>query len=156
MDVSFILDVFMLMGIGVLMAWVTKQKPVFHIRKTLTLTLSVVTIAIFYGIAIPLYVNNIYFPPYWMMMNFVWSLPLPVFSLMGHDFMINSGIIQIVTPNPLELPASVFSVFITDPVSLSVAMVLFALYPFWLWLGIIIGRFLFGSRPEEKGVRGAF
>lgn len=153
---SFLLDVFLLIGIGVAISWLVKRKRFNHLRKTLTLLLSVVTIVIFYSVAISLYVNNIYFPPYWMMMKFVWSLPLPVFSFMGRDFMINSGVLWITTPNPLDLPASVFGVFITDPVSLTVAIVLFALYPFWLYLGILLGRFLFGSRPEEKGMLGAF
>ncbi len=153
---SFILDVFLLIGIGMAISWLVKRKRLNHLRKTLTLLLSIATISLFYTIAIPLYVNNIYWPPYWTMMKFVWSLPLPVFSFMGHDFMINSGIVQIIAPNPIELPASLLSVFITDPVSLGVAIILFALYPFWLYLGILLGRFLFGSRPEEKGMLGVF
>ncbi len=153
---SFILDVFLLLGIGMAISWLVKRRRLNHLRKTLTLLLSVITIAIFYSIAIPLYVNNIYFPPYWMMMKFVWSLHLPVFSFMGRDFMINSGIIQITTPNLMDLPASLLGVFITDPVSLGLAMIIFALYPTWLYLGILTGKFLFGSRPEEKGMLGAF
>ncbi|MBS7288305.1 MAG: hypothetical protein KIH01_06060 [Candidatus Freyarchaeota archaeon] len=153
---SFILDVFLLLGIGMAISWLVKRKRINHLRKTLTLLFSVVTIAVFYTVAIPLYVNNIYFPPYWMMMKFVWSLPLPVFSFMGRDFMINSGVLQITTPNIMDLPASLLGVFITDPTSLGLAIVLFALYPFWLYLGILAGRFLFGSRPEEKGMLGAF
>lgn len=153
---SFILDVFLLLGIGMVISWLVKRRKLNHLRNTLTLLFSIITIAIFYSIAIPLYVNNIYVPTYWMMMKFVWSLPLPVFSFMGRDFMINSGVFQITAPNPIDLLASLLGVFITDPVSLGLAMILFALYPVWLYLGILFGRFLFGSRPEEKGMLGAF
>lgn len=81
------------------------------------LKLGAATIAGFYSLSIPLYLNQRWTKPFWKM----W----PASS--GRDWMVNSGLLRVDTEK-------------IGPRGHRVAAVLFATYPLWLWLGYRRGR----------------
>ncbi len=76
----------------------------------------------------------------------------PVFDMVegegatGTSFMINGGLFDVVgktaTPGDLS-PGWMFS-----------CVFMFATYPGFMWVGVILGRIIFGRKPEHKGLIG--
>ena len=75
------------------------------------------TMAVFWGISVPLYLNQRWTRPIWRACR----------ARSGRDWMINSGV--------LKLDAGKVS-----PKGHAVSAAIFATYPLWLWLGLRHGR----------------
>ncbi|MBI4897909.1 MAG: hypothetical protein HY827_06040 [Actinobacteria bacterium] len=75
------------------------------------------TIAGFYGLSIPLYLNQRWTKPVWKACR----------ASSGRDWMINSGVLRVDTDH-------------VGPRGHKLAAALFATYPLWLWLGYRHGR----------------
>jgi hypothetical protein len=75
------------------------------------------TMAVFWGVSVPLYLNQRWTRPIWRACR----------AQSGRDWMINSGV--------LKLDADKVS-----PVGHAVSAAIFATYPLWLWLGLRHGR----------------
>ncbi|MEM2637040.1 MAG: hypothetical protein QXL15_01690 [Candidatus Korarchaeota archaeon] len=133
---SFLLDPFLLVGIGIIIAWIAKRKIFYAKDSFFVHGMSLAVLILFYAISISLYCN----------LEWV-QFMLPLVRALGmnardtHDFMINSGILNI----PNSWPE-------TDPYLLAGSIAMFVTYPFFMWLGVVIGRILFGRTPDSTGM----
>jgi hypothetical protein len=75
------------------------------------------TMAIFYGVSVPLYLNRSWTQPIWRACR----------ARSGRDWMLNSGVLRLDDVNP-------------SPRVHATAAAIFATYPLWLALGIRAGR----------------
>ena len=133
---SFLLDPGLLIISGIVIAWTAKRK-IFYAKDSFYVQgISLAVLFIFYAISISLYCN----------LEWVQFI-LPLVRAMGlhakdtHDFMINSGVFNF----PCSWPE-------TDPIVLAISIGIFVTYPFFLWLGVVLGRILFGRKPESTGM----
>ncbi|MCO5315251.1 MAG: hypothetical protein M9938_03690 [Solirubrobacterales bacterium] len=110
---SFLVDSPWLYGIGKAYAERTEEPE----NEEKALKLGAATIAAFWGLSVPLYLNQRWTTP-------VWKACL---ARSGRDWMVNSGVLRI---DPEEI----------GPRGHAVAAGLFATYPLWLWLGYRHGR----------------
>jgi len=106
--VSFIADAPLLYAGGEAYARLAEEPK----RGREALPLGIVTILGMYALSIPLYLNQRWTKPVWKVF----------FARSGRDWMVNSGVLRV----DLERIGTRGHLF---------AAVLFALYPFWLWLG---------------------
>lgn len=88
-----------------------------HERDQNALKHGAATIAGFYGLSIPLYLNQRWTKPVWKACR----------AKSGRDWMVNSGVLRVDTDK-------------TSPRGHKVAAALFATYPLWLWLGYRHGK----------------
>jgi hypothetical protein len=75
------------------------------------------TMAVFWGVSIPLYLNQRWTRPIWRACR----------ATSGRDWMINSGVLKVDAEHPTRR---------THAISAAI----FATYPLWLWLGLRQGR----------------
>ncbi len=61
----------------------------------------------------------------------------------GTDWMVNSGLLGLDASWPLA-----------DPWVVAFSVVLFMLFPLWLYLGLTAGYWLFGTNPRQTGILG--
>jgi hypothetical protein len=88
-----------------------------HRQGATAAALGAATIAAFYGVSIPLYLDRPWTRPIWRACR----------ANSGRDWMINSGVLRL----PHRRPTATMH---------AVAAALFATYPLWLWLGHRHGR----------------
>ncbi|MBI5310179.1 MAG: hypothetical protein HZB14_03980 [Actinobacteria bacterium] len=86
-------------------------------RQKNALKRGVTTIAGFYAVSIPLYLNQRWTKPIWKACR----------AKSGRDWMINSGVLRVDADD-------------VGPRGHKIAAALFATYPLWLWLGYRNGR----------------
>jgi hypothetical protein len=86
-------------------------------RSRNALKLGVATIAGFWGLSIPLYLNQRWTKPVWRACR----------AKSGRDWMVNSGVAR-------------FDADDISPRGHKIAAVIFATYPLWLWLGYRHGK----------------
>lgn len=133
---SFLLDPFILMGIG--MAGAMVKKKWFHTSTWFMHFYGAAMLALFYGISVGLFVNA----PY---ANFIIQPLLDMgLTTSGLDWMVNSGVFHF----NVQWPWSPTVVFI--------GILAFCTYPLWLYIGIINGYMLFGRHPKQTGLIGLF
>ena len=131
---AFWMDPFIMLACGVLIAVLAKRW--FHTHPHFVYVAGVLTMLVTYVIAGGLFVN--------------WSLLEPVWTFLGADsgteFMID-GII---------LPIADQGMTYTDlgPLGMVLAVVIFAAYPAFLALGVVLGRILVGRHPGQEGLVG--
>lgn len=137
---SFIIDTFLLIGCGALVVYISVRFLLkrFQFRHWIPL-LAVMVLMVFWLIAGALYLDIIDFP-------FLGD------AGRGNHFMWNSGceliglkaFVDASVPTYTDLfgAMNVFAIF------------LFALYPLWLYIGILIGYFLFGRTEKQTGIVG--
>lgn len=128
---SFLIDPFLLIGCGALIVWL-RNRWLYKLTRHATKVLGVVTIVLFWVIAGSLYLNLGWFDWIWM-----WTGR----AVNGRDFMINSGVFQF---------EYVSTVGLID----GIALLLFAVYPFWLYCGVFLGYLLFGHHEKQTGLVG--
>ena len=128
---SFLFDPFLLLVCGAFIVWV-RNRWLYRVTPHATKILGVFTVAVFWVIAGSLYLNLGWFDWIW-----VWTGR----AVSGRDFMINSGLFA-------------FEFVLTTGVIDVLALVLFALYPVWLYCGIFLGYFLFGRHEGQTGIVG--
>ncbi|MFX0168907.1 MAG: hypothetical protein ACFE89_06040 [Candidatus Hodarchaeota archaeon] len=128
---SFLLDPFLLVVCGALIVWL-RNRLLYRVTRQATKVLGVVTVILFWGIAGSLYLNLGWFDWMWL-----WTGR----AVSGRDFMINSGLFQFEYVN---------TVGVID----SIAFILFAFYPLWLYWGVFLGYLLFGRHEKQTGLVG--
>jgi hypothetical protein len=75
------------------------------------------TMAVFFGVSIPLYLNQRWTRPIWRACR----------ASSGRDWMINSGVLKVDADN-------------VSPRGHAICAAIFATYPLWLWLGVKHGK----------------
>jgi len=118
---SFLIDVFWLIGLGILVAWLNAAIPGKHLVEIL----SVIVLACFWVTGIGLYCE-------WSAFAWMWKM---CGAESGRDWMINSGVLHLDWQN-LTTGSHIF--FGT----------LLAAYPLWLYAGLRIGYSIFGRRKD--------
>lgn len=131
---SFLLDPFLLLGIGVVLVKVYNQRLARRNKDWLQF-LGALTLILFYAVSVPLYLG--------LIPNFFAPALDPVMALFGlgpcgdgPTFMWNSCLPLGINPSPGAWP---------------LALVIFLSYPLWLYAGIGQGKMLFGQTPKQKG-----
>lgn len=131
---SFLLDPFLLIIAGIIVAYITAQfAKNFFSRRKIIWTLGIVVMAIFWGVSVSLYFNAPFLSWVWKMLG----------ARSGTDWMLNSGVFNFKFVN-LSATTNLISGFF------------FALYPLWLILGVKFGTILFGAEKGQKGLVGLF
>jgi hypothetical protein len=128
---SFLIDPFLLIGCGALIVWL-RNRWLYKLTRHATKVLGVITIVLFWVIAGSLYLNLGWFDWIWL-----WTGR----AVNGRDFMINSGVFQ-------------FEYISTVGLIDGIAILLFAVYPFWLYCGVFFGYLLFGHHEKQTGLVG--
>jgi len=126
---SFILDPIFLIVIGVAIVFLA-ERFLHEILRNPILVLSVVTVALFWSISGLLYLDYLDFP--WLGK-----------AGSGRHFMWNSGVELIGLKPPIDVSATYANPLCTLNI---VAILLFAIYPLFLYLGVYIGGKIF-SKP---------
>ena len=131
---AFWMDPFIMLGVGLLIAVLAKRW--FHAHPHFVYAAGALTMVITYVIAGGLFVN--------------WSLLEPIWTFLGADsgteFMIDGIILPIADPG--------MSYTDLGPLGMGLAIVIFAVYPVFLALGVVLGRLLFGRHPGQGGIVG--
>ncbi|MDH5691219.1 MAG: hypothetical protein OEY81_07320 [Candidatus Bathyarchaeota archaeon] len=130
---SFLLDPLFLIVIGVAIVYLAEK----FLRKTLRnpiLVLSVVTVALFWSISGLLYLDYLDFP----LLGKAGS---------GRHFMWNSGVELIGLNPPIDVSVTYANPFTTLNI---VAVMLFATYPLFLYLGVYVGSKIFSKSRMRK------
>lgn len=131
---AFWMDPFLLVGIGALIAWLgktTHEGNPFVIRGA-----QILMVAISYLFAIGIFLNLSILAPVWRVLG----------AETGTEFMINGLVFRLVPAGTTWTDIGAAGMF--------VAILLFALYPVWLKLGIVLGRILFGRNQRQGGLLG--
>ncbi len=128
---SFLIDPFLLVVCGAVIVWL-RNRWLYRVTPHATKVLGALTVGLFWVIAGSLYLNLGWFDWIWL-----WTGR----GVNGRDFMINSGLFA-------------FEYVVTTGLIDGVALVLFALYPAWLYCGIFIGYLLFGRHEGQTGIVG--
>lgn len=128
---SFFFDPFLLIVCGGLIVWI-RNRFLYRLTPHTNKLLAVITVVIFWVVAGSLYLNLGWFDWIWVWMGR---------STSGRDFMINSGFFHFESSNTVGLIDSI-------------ALLLFVLYPVWLYCGIFIGYLLFGRHERQTGIVG--
>lgn len=120
---SFLIDPFLLAALGVLIVYVASSRP------GVILALCAVTLGIFYACSISLYLDLAWIEWMWRLCG----------AASGRDWMLNSGVLGL----------DYTKVTVTTHV---VAVVLFVLYPLWLYLGTRLGQALWSAKHAPSGL----
>lgn len=131
---AFWMDPFIMLACGLLISLLAKHW--FHGHPHFVYAAGALTMAITYVIAVGLFVNWSLLEPIWLFLG----------AETGTEFMID-GII---------LPIADTGMTYTDlgPLGIALAIVIFAVYPVFLALGVVLGRLLFGRHPAQEGIVG--
>ena len=128
---SFLIDPFMLVVCGAVIVWL-RNRWLYRVTPHATKILGGLTVVLFWVVAGSLYLNLGWFDWMWQ-----WTGR----AVTGRDFMINSCVFG-------------FEYTYTAGLVDAVALVLFALYPLWLYCGVFLGYFLFGRHEGQTGIVG--
>ena len=128
---SFLIDPFLLVVCGAVIVWL-RNRWLYRVTPHVTKILGGLTVVLFWVIAGSLYLNLGWFDWMWL-----WTGR----AVTGRDFMINSCVFG-------------FEYTYTAGLIDAVAVVLFALYPVWLYCGVFLGYFLFGRHEGQTGIVG--
>ena len=128
---SFLIDPILLVVCGAFIVWV-RNRWLYRVTRHATKVLGIITIILFWTIAGSLYLNLGWFDGLWL-----WTGR----AVNGRDFMINSGVFQFEYVNTMGLIDAV-------------ALMLFAIYPLWVYCGIFLGYLLFGRHEKQTGIVG--
>jgi len=128
---SFLLDPFLLVAFGAFIVWL-RNRLLYRVTRRATPLLCALTLVIFWFIGGSLYLNLGWFDWMW-----IWTGR----ATCGRDFMINSCFFRFEYVNTAGLIDAL-------------ALLLFALYPFWLYCGIFLGYLLFGRHERQTGIVG--
>ncbi|MFB6180164.1 MAG: hypothetical protein ABEI77_10625 [Halorientalis sp.] len=131
---AFWMDPLLLVAIGVAIAWLTKEY--FDGSNLAVYGFEAVTLAGTYLLSIGLFLNVVILHPVWTALG----------AESGTAFMINGWLFGFVDP------ATTWRHLGTGP--MFVAILLFALYPFCLRLGVLVGRVLVGHTADQDGLVG--
>jgi len=131
---AFWMDPFILLALGVVIAWLAKRLAPGN--PHVTLTLGLLTMVVTYVIAIGLFVNLSVFEPIWTLMG----------ADAGTEFMLNGVVLPIAESGVTWQDLSNLELF--------VSIFIFTVYPIFLAIGIGLGRVLFGRNPDQGGVVG--
>jgi hypothetical protein len=128
---SFLIDPVLLVVCGAVIVWM-RNRWLYRISRHATKVLGAVTLILFWVVAGSLYLNLGWFDWIWL-----WTGR----AVTGRDFMINSCVFQ-------------FEYTYTAGLIDAVALVMFALYPLWLYCGVFLGYLLFGRHEGQTGIVG--
>ncbi len=128
---SFLLDPFLLVLCGAVIVWL-RNRWLYRVTPHATKVLGVMTVLLFWVVAGSLYLNLGWFDGIWL-----WTGR----AVNGRDFMINSGLFQF---------EYVYTIGLID----AIALILFGLYPLWLYCGVFLGYLLFGRHEGQTGMVG--
>jgi hypothetical protein len=128
---SFLFDPFLLVACGAIIV-LLRNRLLYRATRRATKILGLATLILFWFAAGSLYLNLGWFDWLW---RGLWS------ATSGRDFMINSGVFH-------------FEYLNTAGLIDAVAVLLFALYPVWLYCGVFIGKLLFGRHERQTGIVG--
>lgn len=124
---SFLIDPFLLVALGALIVYVSVKPLAERFKaRTFVVVLYAATLAIFYVCSISLYLDLAWIAWMWKLCG----------AESGLDFMLNSGVLHFDYTAPTVLTHVI-------------AVVLFALYPLWLYLGICLGRRMWDTGTRE-------
>lgn len=131
---AFWMDPFIMLACGIVIAYLAKRW--FHRHPHFVYVAGALTMLVTYIIAGGLFVN--------------WSLLEPIWTFLGADsgteFMIDGIILPIAEPGMTYTDLG--------PLGMGLSIVIFAVYPAFLALGVVLGRLLYGSRPDQEGLVG--
>jgi hypothetical protein len=130
---SFLLDPLLLLGCGALIV-LLRNRLLYRVTRRATKVLGALTLVLFWVVAGSLYLNLGWF-------DWVWTWLFR--GTCGRDFMINSGVFHFDYVNTAECVDTI-------------ALLLFAIYPLWLYCGVFIGKLLFGRHERQTGIVGLF
>ena len=128
---SFLIDPLLLVVCGAFIVWL-HNRLLHRVARRARIFLAVFTLITFWVVAGSMYLNLSWFDWVWQWIGQAAS---------GRDFMINSGLFNFEYVNTAG--------FID-----TVALILFLLYPVWLYCGIFLGYFLFGRHERQTGMVG--
>lgn len=131
---AFWIDPILLVGTGIALAWVVKVA--FDGNAFALYVGQAVALAATYTVAIGLFLNVPVLAPLWRALG----------AETGTAFMMNGWLFAFVPPETVWTDLGTASMF--------VAIVLFAVYPAWLRLGIVVGRLAFGRHARQEGLVG--
>ena len=129
---SFLLDPLLLLVCGALIV-LLRNRILWRVTRRATKVLGALALILFWVVA-----GSLYLDLHWF--DWIWTWFFRASN--GTDFMINSGIFH-------------FDYTRTYCID-TVAIVLFALYPLWLYCGVFIGKLLFGRHEGQTGLVGLF
>ncbi|MDO8056172.1 MAG: hypothetical protein Q6361_04865 [Candidatus Hermodarchaeota archaeon] len=128
---SFLIDPVLLVVCGALIVWL-RNRLLYRVTRHATKVIGFIVVVLFWVIAGSLYLNFGWFDWLWL-----WTGR----ALNGRDFMINSGVFH-------------FEYVYTTGLIDTIALMLFALYPLWLYFGVFLGYLLFGRHERQTGMVG--
>jgi len=128
---SFLIDPFLLILCGAVIVWL-RNRWLYRVTPHATKILGIITVVLFWVVAGSLYLNLGWFDWMWL-----WTGR----AVTGRDFMINSCVFG-------------FEYTYTAGLIDTGAVVLFALYPVWLYCGVFLGYLLFGRHEGQTGIVG--
>ncbi len=134
---SFILDGPILFGLGFAGAALARQ--LYDRNRWAIHIYGVVVLAVFYVTSVSAFVDADWIKP---VLRPPFTLWFDWTGLSGTEWMVSSGFL----PLHASWPPSKAVTF--------VAIIAFATYPFWLWLGYWNGRGFFGRHPRQAGLLG--
>jgi len=128
---SFLIDPVLLVVCGALIVWL-RNRLLYRVTRHATKVIGFIVVVLFWVIAGSLYLNFGWFDWLWL-----WTGR----AVNGRDFMINSGVFH-------------FEYVYTTGLIDTIALMLFALYPLWLYCGVFLGYLLFGRHERQTGMVG--
>jgi hypothetical protein len=144
--VSFAVDWLSLIMCGYGISWLAKRRKLYAHNGLFIRSASSAIIALFYFISVPLFFNNLNFPLAKPFLGFINSFSTFIGSRTfssGTDFMFNFPFQVVMIPD--DIPSN------NNPFLLAFATAMFLLYPIFVYIGVILGRVLFGQKPDDKG-----
>ncbi len=124
---AFWMDPLLLIASGVIIAYIAKKWM--YNSDTFVPCISALLLAVFFFISVGLFCNIGMLESTWELMG----------AESGTEYMVNGIIFNIVAPGAYWGDISGWGMF--------ACIIMFVLYPFWLWAGIVLGRKMFGSAP---------
>lgn len=131
---AFWIDPLALLGLGAIIAWVSKHH--FGGSDLAIYGFELLVMVVTYAVAIGLFLNVSVFRPLWTALG----------AETGTAFMINGGVLRLVDAGTVWTDLG--------PGAMALSILLFALYPFFLRLGVMLGRVLVGRHPDQSGLLG--
>ena len=128
---SFLFDPFLLVVCGAVIVWL-RNRWLYRVTSHATKIVGGLIVVFFWVVAGSLYLNVGWFDWMWL-----WTGR----AVTGRDFMINSCVFGFEYSN-------------TAGVIDTLALVLFGLYPIWLYCGVFFGYLLFGRHEGQTGIVG--
>lgn len=126
---AFWMDPLLLIGAGLIVARIGKKWM--YNSTSFIPTVSAVVLFLFYFVSVGMFCNLSIVEPAWKALG----------CGSGTEYMVNGFIFDFVSPGAPWTSLSSWAMFF--------CIIMFVLYPFWLWSGIALGRRAFGIYPWE-------